>query len=354
MNRLVIVGNGFDLALGNKTTVEDFLFHLLKVESRKLLLNGNLPNSFIERKSKSTQFSWLEIDKIDAYDNLGSISIGLIEKEFNVVSDLLRSILAIGSSRKWYDIENVYFEILMNCLKSPKSQKDIKDGVIKLNEELSAIVSELKSYLIDVEKSFVIEEHTDDIKYIDYQLKNNLNKVINETDKGSILLFVNFNYTKLLSLALMPLYAGVNQKIIHIHGNLVDTSGVQPVLMGYGDDLTSEFQIIKDSGIYEAMLYIKPNHFSKNENFSEILSYCDSQNFEVFVVGHSLGMTDHHILSTIFEHQNCKSISLFHKGSREDFMKRSIALSNHLTDRRNLQRKIRPFDIDQRLKLKIE
>lgn len=57
MNRLIIVGNGFDLAHGLKTSYEDFLLWLLKksmLQERKEIKNHPLFN-FINLEYKNTK-----------------------------------------------------------------------------------------------------------------------------------------------------------------------------------------------------------------------------------------------------------------------------------------------------------
>ena len=79
------------------------------------------------------------------------------------------------------------------------------------------------------------------------------------------------------------------------------------------------------------------------------MNFIDTRPFDVLVVGHSLGLSDRVLLKSIFEHQHCKAIRLFHRGSEEDYFLKGIALSRHFDDKLKMRRKVVPFDIEDRL-----
>jgi hypothetical protein len=66
--------------------------------------------------------------------------------------------------------------------------------------------------------------------------------------------------------------------------------------------------------------------------------------FEVFIVGHSCGLSDRTLLKTIFEHDNCIGIKIYHRGNEYDHFQKNIAISRHFTDKAKLRDKILPFD----------
>ena len=43
-----------------------------------------------------------------------------------------------------------------------------------------------------------------------------------------------------------------------------------------------------------------------------MLSYIDSDKFQVLIMGHSCGLSDRTLLNTIFEHNNCRSIKVYY------------------------------------------
>ena len=67
---------------------------------------------------------------------------------------------------------------------------------------------------------------------------------------------------------------------------------------------------------------------------------------EVFVLGHSLGLSDRTMLSMIFEHSNCKSIKIFYyehdKGN--NYVELTQEISKHFRNKLEMRRKIVPFD----------
>ncbi len=75
MNRLVIVGNGFDIAHGLKTRYEDFLYDYLILALKEFERNGIYEDSFLK-------FNFL---------NHLRFSDGLLSSKLNTLSDLLKS-----------------------------------------------------------------------------------------------------------------------------------------------------------------------------------------------------------------------------------------------------------------------
>ena len=346
MNRLVIVGNGFDMAMGPDTSVQSFILNLLKRKSLEVILYRTKGDGFIELKEVNAFFEEELSEYVGTFLDVKDINESFIQKHFTITSILLGEIIAVGNESRWYDIEKVYFDMLMSIVKSNKTKKTMISEVEKLNEELSRLIVELKIYLSDVQKTFTGSFTNKKVRDVNEQFYSGV--FSNGSHEEHRIVFLNFNYTSILTKTVMDNFEKkINREVIHMHGNLVDTSDVEPLLMGYGDDLSSDFELLKASGIYEAMLHIKPNHFSKNSKYSDLLAFCEEGDFEVFVVGHSMGMTDHHILASIFERPNCKNISLFHRGTRQDFMKRVVALANHFGDRKLVQSKIRTYNQEQ-------
>jgi hypothetical protein len=89
---------------------------------------------------------------------------------------------------------------------------------------------------------------------------------------------------------------------------------------------------------------IKSFQYPKTDNYHKLLSFIEANDFEVFVVGHSCGLSDRTLLKTIFEHDKCLCIKTFHyKGEEEDFYKR-IEISRHFSDKQKMRLRLLPFD----------
>ena len=57
---------------------------------------------------------------------------------------------------------------------------------------------------------------------------------------------------------------------------------------------------------------IKSIRYLESDNYRNILSFIESEPYQVFVMGHSCGNSDRTLLNTLFEHQNCVSIKPFY------------------------------------------
>jgi predicted ATPase len=56
---------------------------------------------------------------------------------------------------------------------------------------------------------------------------------------------------------------------------------------------------------------IKSFQYSLTDNYRNLLNFIDSGMFQVYIMGHSCGLSDRILLNTIFEHINCRSIKVF-------------------------------------------
>ena len=183
MNRLIIVGNGFDLAHGVKTSYKDFIEWYFgevveKLKTKKVELevqkekNGNKCGVCIY-EDKLLNIYW-------SGDSSGAISvinqiIDRVKKEGNIVvirnefgilrrnfSPLFERIIKDYENKGWVDIEADYYEKLKEYALNKRG------NVKQLNKELSYIEKKLIEYLkIEQDKfdEFYIEEDLQDIIY---------------------------------------------------------------------------------------------------------------------------------------------------------------------------------------------
>ena len=159
MNRIILIGNGFDLAHGLKTSYADFIDWYWK-EWGRLLLNSL---SFSEedglcRFELNYQVSriWSGIvwdcrsegylSALEPFD--GHVVVDYIKSHpekcsFSYESPLLEELCKQLEKRNWVDIENVFFKHLSNDFESPE----------KVNAELAVIRKRLIDYLTEVQNS---------------------------------------------------------------------------------------------------------------------------------------------------------------------------------------------------------
>lgn len=120
------------------------------------------------------------------------------------------------------------------------------------------------------------------------------------------ILLLNFNYTKTADLYLpnKDIF-----KVNHIHGKL---SNPESIIFGYGDELDDNYKKLLKDNNNEYLQNIKSINYLNYTNYREMLSYIESAPYQIYIMGHSCGLSDKTLLNTLFEHENCVSIKPFY------------------------------------------
>ena len=154
------------------------------------------------------------------------------------------------------------------------------------------------------------------------------------------LYFLNFNYTNTLSK-----YEGELKKsrgkfnrveINYIHGEL--NQSTNPIIFGFGDEHDKtylEFEEDRNNQLFE---HIKSYQYLLTPNYRDLLRFLNADDYQVFVMGHSCGLSDRTMFKEIFEHENCKSIRLFHYNG--DFHDKAINVSKHFNNKGHMRKLI--------------
>ena len=341
MNRLVIVGNGFDLAMGCPTRVEDFLLWLLKKYFKKITSRERMDFLFFQHKEFINKAIYHKEykDSILASTDFRYVKESLSQNVFEITDPLLSEIFKLGNQSGWYDIEATYFDLI---IKESKWKNTAVEKILSINKSLENLIKELQSYLVDLEKEFSINVNDELLLKLNrFKERNEFIQIHNSELKE--LVFVNFNYTSILDQALSKIRGLNNSSVFYIHGKLSTQGEHLPMLVGYGDDQSEEFQQLDEFRNSELLKYIKPFHYSRNSVVSQILDICESEPFTLYIVGHSCSDTDKTILKSIVNHANCAKVKVWHKGTQEDFFKRNIAVSRFFIDKEMRLSKILPY-----------
>lgn len=129
-------------------------------------------------------------------------------------------------------------------------------------------------------------------------------------------MFLNFNYTNTISyynlnrIGYIDNGININSKIINIHGEL--NSNQNKIIFGYGDELDDSYHLIEKSTNQEYLEYIKSVRYLDTPNYRNFLEFIESDLYQVYILGHSCGLSDRTLLNTLFEHDNCVSIKPFY------------------------------------------
>lgn len=369
MNRIVLIGNGFDLAHGLKTKYEDFLDWYWGKRVHGFFDNSNSistdplvtfelpqPHTWSEYVTQLFQFT----QKISAKDVIQSIINN--PRQFGTkFSPFWKNICNSVETKGWVDIENEYYNLLTKFSIENTSKWEVQ----KLNEQLQFIQILLTEYLtiiisqteiklaenlwnkiyapispldLSIESGNQFREYIIDCKnkkienwkqkQLQYGLSdsylydvedyvNKSNDIYNTTYPELFMLpeqvlFLNFNYTNSADIYLRN---NVSSQI-HIHGELTNSKSI---IFGYGDEIDQKYSQLQGLNDNECLRNIKSIRYMESDNYRNVLSFIDSAPYQIYIMGHSCGNSDRTLLNTLFEHKNCISIKpYYHKKENGD------------------------------------
>ena len=380
MNRIILIGNGFDLAHRMSTKYHDF------INDYWVQLINSIRNS-PELKFENNE---LIINKSPSHTVSGKTYLELKEflKDFGTSikfkNRFLKEISEKTFLNNWVDVENEYYDLLKKSFDNSNESSnryDIKD----LNSDFEGIKQLLVEYLkkeelnfnqnlfIDIKEiiekvgfkiysPFKLKDFSESSlnKYAEYEynfLKSaiempdsiNENNELNEkhlkllkyvsiensiSDIKRVLkqnsaheyfdlipvntLFLNFNYTSTHEHYRNPKKFDffdnkifTTSKFISIHGRIGNLTN-NPIIFGFGDELDNDYQKIERLNKNEYLDNIKSINYLNAENYKNLLEFINSDIFQVFIFGHSCGISDRTLLNTLFEHDNCGSIKFYY------------------------------------------
>ncbi|NQU84738.1 MAG: hypothetical protein HQ541_03160 [Mariniphaga sp.] len=354
MNRLVIIGNGFDLSLGLKTSYKDFLFHFIKKNLIEFLDSdeygkhvtfytdiGNVHelknNKLIKLRIPEHKSINSILTDIEDYDTYNDLSEYLIENKFlSYKIDLLNIIHQKSVNDNWIDIEISYYDKLIEFIKSRKPIRNY-------NEKFGYLKLELIKYLNSVDK-LITDIHSNRLERLFDYHSNFLEGLFQSNNKDSVkvneIMVLNFNYTFSLERINKIIPINKSLEINHIHGNLHDKDSI---IFGFGDEHDKDYNLLKSGRSNEQFRYTKKSYYSLYPNKKKLNSFINSDKYEVYILGHSCGISDRTLLNNIFENDLCKSIRIFHKNknSSQDYLNKIHEIGKYFDDTKG---KILPFD----------
>ena len=362
MNRLVIIGNGFDMAHGLKTSYMDFINWYWDQRVNSFLNNHtNVSEDCLCRlviRNKEEYNNWylfLYQNRYFFYNTLskertfGSEVIQEIRQHPKVFSveccPFFETILQSIETKGWVDIENDYYQTLKNNIDSPRCDYNI----IELNKQLAFLQGKLVEYLNTIGTSelkndlngeivenfnpadFSTEGKKRALRSIgleNYELAELSNKPYKQQKlRPKRTMLLSFNYT-----GTAKMYDGNNIELNFIHGDLEHPENI---IFGYGDELDKNYQDILDKNNNEFLRNVKSVKYLETRHYHEMLEFLLSAPFQVLIMGHSCGNSDRTLLNTVFEHENCVSIKPFyHKwdDGRDNYLELVQNISRNFTN----------------------
>ena len=342
MNRIVLIGNGFDLAHGLNTSYKNFIDWYWKDWGERLLHGQNKTEadglcSFKLKESVNLAnwayvwgFHYQRKNPFAPWDLNDVINIAKEDKELcdYRISPFLQQICKSIETKNWVDIENEYYYLL----KKYAIEESAKDKLHELNLQLQYLQSRLTEYLMKCQLGASVirgiwEKIYSPIKISDISiagqtnthehiqkwwliqdenvLKEKANRYNDETlIEGvntykynlehniynmeyprlfmlpDIIMLLNFNYTNTADMYSNNMVSFVN----HIHGVLEKP---ESMIFGYGDELDDNFKKLLDSNENECLRNVKSIKYQESDNYRNVLAFIESASFQVCIMGHS-------------------------------------------------------------------
>ena len=358
MNKLVIIGNGFDLAHGLKTSYKDFiLWHIDKV----FKIHGEVKESDLIKIT--SRFPYLEISTIEILKTLkGYVNAGTsfkIEGKYDFINDILENI----ERYNWVDIEKLYYDSLVKIYKYYE-QHGLYDSK-KLNNLNEAL------YLIGIELQDYLENHLKPPFTKNQSLKSLFDsEILNDPNEDIYVL--NFNYTSFVENYLyLPklkksdnkstLKSGIirfqdtkdeigkaiNVYLNNIHGKLYSDN---QLIFGYGDETDEYYEKLENLKDNEFLKHMKSFGYLQSSNYNRLFEFLDQEKLhedkrkkiDLYIMGHSCGVSDRLLFTHIFEHPLMNSVTIYYyerPDRTNDFYEKTQELSRHF--RKNAKHKMR-------------
>ena len=359
MNRLILIGNGFDLAHGRKTSYMDFIFHYIKdcfIKAAKTSVYED-PLITVKKQRFGNVQDIMDVTELDQFSiykalhpNTGSFDQvqhqnGLKPFLFETKSTFFENLLTKCKDHRWVDIENEYYGYLKECLKPHSSVHSLR----QLNSSFSYLIQRLREYLSQLENFYTIQQYFpifgSKIKRSDIAKFDPGGDQIPEKS-----LIVNFNYTATMEAYSLTEKIGIQSEPIdinYIHGNIMDPK--EPIIFGFGDEIDKHYKDLEDSDMKGVLTYMKSFGYFRNSNYHNLVRFISSADYQVYVLGHSCGRSDRTLLNMIFENQRCLSIKIFfhQNGERDNYTDITEELSRHFIDKVAMRNKIVPRSLSE-------
>lgn len=393
MNRLIIIGNGFDLAHGLNTKYEHFIDWYWKQLAIKAATDhtNELSDCLCSIKIMDSNKSWHLLNFENSF-HLSQVegdefrSFILKNKDYFSFkpSSFFENIQKSIEINKWVDIENEYYSLLKKYIKNPESCNYTAD---ELNNQLAYLQDKLIEYLGSIPidegicncrildriyspinpKDVSVESRERLIKYVinllpDDSYNNLCEKLCYYNIIGSIhssdmdKLRKSYDYEGIENV-LYSIQKGfcndilLPDNIMLLSFNYTKTARLyrkkdehfsinyihgkldekKSIIFGYGDELDEEYKQLQNQNINEYLKNIKSIRYLESENYRNVLSFIESAPYQVCIMGHSCGNSDRTLLNTLFEHKNCISVKPY-------YYKKDDGTDNYLEIAQNISR----------------
>lgn len=283
-------------------SIEDIYYTFLKSSKDPKQINDDL--EFIKNKL------------VEYLNSLEKPSINSIIKK-QILAPISQEDIAIGSKEKWKEMMNDRFRY-------DKSRWEHLIEGYEYNRENPYYSFRSVEYFKNTYGLDIINGEVDESVCPTFRLPDNI-------------MLLDFNYTNTTDL-----YRPNADKfsVNHIHGKL---SNPQSVIFGYGDEKDEEYKELMKKKDNEYLRHIKSFRYLDASNYRRMLAFIESDSYQICIMGHSCGVTDRTLLSTLFEHPNCVSIKPYYHQIDEktdDYRKLVQNIARNFTDPRLMRDRV--------------
>ena len=367
MNRIILIGNGFDLAHGLKTSYVNFIdwywnkrISELRTELSNVTRDILCTLEIIPQYYKTWNLYFFqhghELRDLTGRELVSEF--GKVRTHFQVKKSPFFSRIS-SSDPQWSNIEYAYYRLLFPP--DGNGPFPYKDNPKELNRQLAFVREQLIEYLSTIQKGVSDELVINRLKeaMIEPFDKNTISvpdmgqngelkmRFINAEVKNlhvnpNRIMLLNFNYTTLADLYLPK---ANSYTVNHIHGTIPDPDSI---VFGYGDEMDSNYKTMLDKNDNEYLRFIKQYRYLETPKYRQILEFIESYPYQVYIMGHSCGITDRTLLNTMFEHRNCVSIKPFYY-IKEDGTDNHLELVQNISRNFNDMKLMRARVVDKTL-----
>ena len=347
VNKLILLGNGFDLAHNMDTSFNSFISNeldkLIHTITEFLIHPQGDPifqNEYCSFMHDTEEIYWGKMLRRKTHPSQILFNKFTSCKSFQWNNSLYKAIFESRLKKKWVDIEILYFDQLLESQKSNSSE-----NAEQLNKSFDLIRSRLMEYLKGIDTPVnpspkILEQFQEMISW-----KHCMPDTLQEESFRSAknLYFLNFNYTSSAELYMAEL-GHETSSINYIHGSLAHAeTNSQPPIFGFGDELDRDYKKFEDSRENILFEHIKSFKYLESDNYRKLMDFIESIPFQICIFGHSCGVSDRTLLNTLFEHENCISIKQYYhdKGNgQDDYTEKNYSIARNFNDKKMLRDKV--------------
>ncbi|MBB6330346.1 hypothetical protein HNP24_001296 [Chryseobacterium sediminis] len=421
MNRIILIGNGFDLAHGMPTSYGAFINDYWGNKRKDVLDKKYYGNTYRDDNitiERVPSLSYHEAAKGESEYKSFLTSLRFNKSFIKYQNKFLEILTERNNSLNWVDIEKEYYSLLK---KSYKELSAKRYDISNLNKHFQAIESLLEEYLTKIETEFnksfastaeemslknsiqeviysdfnfrdfsessvnqlteeIFQDIYSEIKNLDpnkidiqerlsdrekrlYKVLSNLDDKETKTNIKKLLkseasanyfryrpdevLFLNFNYTSTEIHYHTPptdkeFENDISIDVIHIHG-ILNNKTDNKIIFGFGDEIDKDYLEIEDLDDNEYLQNIKSMKYLESDSYKRLLEFINSNNYQVFIFGHSCGISDRTLLNTLFEHKNCSSVKPYYRQKNDgtdNYSEMIRNISRNFTDKASMRDKV--------------